>query len=217
MRPMARLDPHSYHDNDQTPIEHLDWHARVDFPSRTIHATARLRLARATDGVLDLDTRDLTIESVSDENKMPVEFTLEAPEPILGSRLRLHLTGKTRLLRISYRTSPGASALQWLDPAHTTEGKHPFLFSQCQAVHARSVVPLQDTPSVRLKYTAELVVPKELTALMGAGRGKVHLESDGKHAHFEMPQSIPPYLFALAVGDLKEWPLGLRCSVWAEP
>jgi len=46
---------------------------------------------------------------------------------------------------IVYRTSPRASALQWLDPAHTSEGQHPFLFSQCQAVHTRSVVPLQDT------------------------------------------------------------------------
>src|SRR6185369_12159226 len=97
MRRMARLDPHSYHDSDQTPIEHLDWHARVDFATKTIHATARLRLARPTDGVLDLDTRDLTIESVSDENKLPVEFTLEPAEPILGSRLRLQITNKTRL------------------------------------------------------------------------------------------------------------------------
>jgi leukotriene-A4 hydrolase len=214
---MARLDPHSYHDSDQPPIDHLDWLARVDFTTRTIHATATLKLHRAWEGVLDLDTRDLGIESVTDEKGLPIEFTLEAPEPILGSRLRLSLPAPTQIVKVVYRTSPNASALQWLQPAHTTEGQHPFLFSQCQAIHARSVVPLQDTPSVRMRYTAELVVPRELTALMAAGRGRVFLADDGKHARFEMPQPIPPYLLALAVGDLKEWPLGLRCSVWAEP
>jgi aminopeptidase N len=214
---MARLDPHSYHDSDQPPVDHLDWHARVDFATRTIHATATLKLQRPADGELDLDTRDLTIESVTDEKGLPIEFALDAPEPILGSRLRLKLTTPTRILKIVYRTSPKASALQWLEPAHTSEGQHPFLFSQCQAIHARSVVPLQDTPSVRMRFSAELVVPRELTALMAAGRGRVFLAGDGKHARFEMPQPIPPYLLALAVGEVKEWPLGLRCSVWAEP
>jgi aminopeptidase N len=214
---MARLDPHSYHDSDQPPIEHLDWHARVDFGTKTIHAVATLRLHRPAEGVLDLDTRDLTIESVTDDKGLPIEFTLEPPEPILGSRLRLTLPAPTRAVKLVYRTSPRASALQWLEPQHTTEGQHPFLFSQCQAIHARSVIPLQDTPSVRMQYRAELVVPRELTALMAAGRGRVFLADDGKHARFEMPQPIPPYLLALAVGDLKEWPLGLRCSVWAEP
>jgi aminopeptidase N len=214
---MARLDPHSYHDSDQPPVEHLDWQARIDFATHTIHATATLRLHKPWEGFLDLDTRDLHIESVTDDKALPIEFTLDPSEPILGSRLRLTLPAPTRVVKVVYRTSPSASALQWLEPAHTSEGQHPFLFSQCQAIHARSVVPIQDTPSVRMRYSAELVVPRELTALMAAGRARVFLADDGKHARFEMPQPIPPYLLALAVGDLKEWPLGLRCSVWAEP
>src|SRR3954471_3356378 len=99
---MARLDPHSYHDSDQPPVDHLDWHARVDFATRTIHGTATLRLHQPWEGALDLDTRDLHIESITDDNGRPIESTLEAPEPILGARLRLTLTAPTRVLKIVY-------------------------------------------------------------------------------------------------------------------
>ncbi len=214
---MPRLDPHSYYDSDQPPIEHLDWHARVDFAAQILHATATLRLAQETAEPIDLDTRDLTIESISDDGGTAVPFVLDAALPILGARLRLSPTKPTRVFRIVYRTSPSASALQWLQPAQTADGKQPFLFSQCQAIHARSVIPLQDTPLVRLRYTAELTVPPELTALMAAGRGPAWVKNGVKRATFAMPQPIPPYLLALAVGDLKEWPLGTRTSVWAEP
>jgi leukotriene-A4 hydrolase len=214
---MARLDPHSFHDSDQPAIEHLDWHARVDFDEHVLQATATLRLASETHGAIDLDTRDLVISAVTDEAGAPLPFVLEAPEPILGARLRITPEEPTRSLRITYRTSPAASALQWLEPAQTADGKHPFLFSQCQAIHARSVVPIQDTPGVRLRYTAELDVPEPLTALMAAGRGPTWVKNGRKRASFAMPQPIPPYLLALAVGDLKEWPLGTRTSVWAEP
>jgi aminopeptidase N len=120
-------------------------------------------------------------------------------------------------VRIRYRTSPGASALQWLDPPQTSGGRHPFLFSQCQALHARSVVPLQDTPRVRIRYTAELEIPRGLRTVMAAAplgrteRGETAIE---RH---EMPQPIPPYLFAFAVGDLASRDLSPRSRVWAEP
>jgi aminopeptidase N len=214
---MARLDPHSFHDSDQPAVEHLDWHARVDFDEHVLQATATLRLASDTRGEIDLDTRDLVISAVTDDAGAALPFVLEAPQPILGARLRITPPQPTRILRITYRTSPNASALQWLEPAQTSDGKHPFLFSQCQAIHARSVVPIQDTPSVRLRYTAELDVPEALTALMAAGRGPAWVKNGRKRATFAMPQPIPPYLLALAVGDLKEWPLGTRTSVWAEP
>ena len=84
----------------------------------------------------------------------------------------------------------------------TAGGVHPFLFSQCQAIHARSVVPLQDTPRGRVTYTAELTVPAALRGLMAAAhRGRV-IQGDVAVESWEMPQPIAPYLFALAVGEL---------------
>ena len=106
---------------------------------------------------------------------------------------------------------------QWLSPAQTVGGKHPFLFSQCQAIHARSVVPLQDTPRIRITFEAELTVPAALRGLMAAAH--VGREEKGGEAveRYRMPQPIPPYLLALAVGELESRELGPRSRVWAEP
>ena len=214
---MARLDPHSYCDDAQPQTESIDWVARVDFVSKTLSAVATLTFERLGSGPLDLDTRGLTIERAETLDGRSVPFELHAEDAVLGARLALALPEGAAGVRITYRTSPEASALQWLDPAQTHGGVHPFLFSQCQAIHARSVLPLQDTPRVRVRYTAELTVPAPLKALMAAAF--VSREVTGEYAveRWQMPQSIPPYLFAFAVGDLTSRDLGPRCRVWAEP
>src|SRR6185436_6206584 len=165
---MARRDPHSYNDDTQVETAHLALAANVDFETRTLRAEAELVFREPGGGPLDLDTRGLAIEAVADQDRRPLAFTLHPAEPILGARLSIALPPGTRAVRIRYRTAPGASALQWLDPAQTAGGTHPFLFSQCQAIHARSVVPLQDTPRVRIRYTAELEIPRSLRAVMAA-------------------------------------------------
>ncbi len=104
-----------------------------------------------------------------------------------------------------------------MTPEQTLGGTEPYLFSQCQAIHARSVVPCQDTPSIRQTFKASLDVPKHLRAVMAAA--PVTRSEHGERAieNFEMPQPIPPYLFAFAVGDLASRDLSPRSRVWAEP
>ncbi len=195
--PMARLDPHSYNDDTQPETESLTWKARVDFHTRRLHAEATLTLKEASAGPLDLDTRELDIRAVVDEQGRPLPFLVSPPEPILGSRLRVELSPGTKQLTVRYRTSPQASALQWLTPAQTAGGQYPYLFSQCQAIHARSVVPLQDTPRIRIRYRAELTVPKALKAVMasglrrprGAGRGGGGALRDAA-AHSPLPAGL---------------------------
>src|SRR5207302_1100070 len=169
-----RFDPHSYADIGQPRTAHVELALRVDFAERTLRGEAALRFAAPGAGPLDLDTRDLDVDQVSDAEGRPLPFTLHPPEPILGARLRVQLPPGTAALRVRYRTSPLASALQWLEPAQTAGGKLPYLYSQCQAIHARSVAPLQDSPRFRITYSAELTVPRELSALMAAApRGRV--------------------------------------------
>ena len=214
---MARLDPHSYCDDSHAQTESFALTAHVDFATQLLTAEVTLTFRAPASGPLDLDTRDLTIESVTDIHGRTLRFVVHPPEPILGARLSIELGTATPGIRIRYRTSPGASALQWLAPAQTKGGVQPFLFSQCQAIHARSIIPLQDTPRLRVRYTAELTVPRELQVVMAAAdRGR---REDGAVAvhRFEMPQPIPPYLFAFAVGDLASRDLSPRCRVWAEP
>ncbi|MGA9522078.1 MAG: M1 family metallopeptidase [Myxococcaceae bacterium] len=214
---MALLDPHSYNDDSQPEVAHLDWKAKIDFDRRMIDAVATLRFRAPAAGALDLDTRELTIQSVDAGEGRAVPWELAPSHGVMGARLRLHLPADTREVRIHYVTSPTASALQWLEPAQTAGGKHPFLFSQCQAIHARSVVPLQDTPRIRITWSAELELPSTLRAVMAARSGDRREEGGRALERFEMPQPIPPYLFALAVGDLASRELGPRSRVWAEP
>ena len=216
---MNRLDPHSYFDADQPSVRHLRLRWDVDFERQRLSGTAVLELAAPAAGPLDLDTKGLTIHSVRVPGGPAIPFRLDDEEAILGRRLRLDLPGGTREVAIEYETSPDAIGLQWLAPSQTEGKRHPFLFSQCQAIHARTMVPVQDSPRVRMSYRAEVTVPDGLAAVMSAGpAGDRPGDKPGTRTFvFEMPQPIPSYLLALAVGDLASRDLSPRSRVWAEP
>lgn len=217
----ARRDLHSFANPRQLRVTHIDLDLIADFEAKVLRGTATLDLERAP-GVgskipLILDTRDLTIESVlattAADVWSPTMFALGPQEPILGRSLSISLPPGATRVRINYQTAPTAGALQWLDPPQTAGGRLPFLFSQSQAIQARSWIPLQDSPAVRVTYTATVQAPEGLTILMAADlKGK-----EGNRFRFEMPQSIPPYLIALAIGDLQFQALGPRSGVYAEP
>jgi aminopeptidase N len=135
-------------------------------------------------------------------------------DPIFGSKLTIALPSRMDEVRIRYRTSPEASGLQWMTPAMTAGGKQPLLFSQSQAIHARSWVPLQDTPGVRFTYTARIRTPAGLMALMSADNDPA-AKADGDY-RFTMAQPIPSYLLAIAVGDFRFKAISSRAGVWAE-
>jgi len=216
---VSRMDPHSYFDTDQPRTRHLQLRLEVDFDRQQLDGEAVLELEAPGSGRLDLDTRGLEIRSVRAAGGADIPYQVAAEEPILGSRLRLDLPPGTGAVAISYRTAPDATALQWLTPAQTEGKRYPYLFSQCQAIHARSVVPVQDTPRVRVTYRAEITVPAPLAAVMSAGPAgeRPGRASGTRTLLFDMPQPIPPYLIALAAGDLESRELSPRSRVWAEP
>jgi leukotriene-A4 hydrolase len=221
---MARLDPHSHADLSQGRIAEVALDLKVDFEARRLSGEARLTLEVASaGGPIDLDAHALSIEAVRSEAGAPLAFELHPPDPKvadwMGERLRIQLPRNCRTFVVRYQTSPQASALQWLEPAMTAGGKHPYLFSQCQAIHARSLLPLQDTPRARVTAKGAFHVPKELRALMAAGAlGRIESPHPGYVCDtFHLPQAVPPYLLAFAVGDLAERKLTQRTSVWSEP
>ncbi|MFN0253124.1 MAG: M1 family metallopeptidase [Kofleriaceae bacterium] len=212
-----RRDPHSFADDTQARTDSFDLNAIVDFATKTLQATVTLRFAAPATGRLDLDTRDLTIEGVEDAHGHVLVFALHAPEKHIGARLSIELAHETPSITIRYRTAPEASAMQWLAPSQTAGGMHPYVFTQCQAIHARSIIPLQDSPGHRVTYTATLTIPRELKVVMAAAdRGRTDTGDVAVH-RWEMPQRIPPYLFAFAAGDLASRDLSSRSRVWAEP
>ncbi len=218
--PASGPDPHSYSDPDRVRVRHVALEIDVRFPSRSVAGTAVLSLDRndAGAGALLLDTRDLKILSAETApgqgSFSPAPFSLGASDAILGAPLRVELPGGATRARIRYKTSPRASALQWLLPEQTAGKSHPYLFTQSQAIHARSWIPLQDSPGVRQTWSASVRVPAGLTALMSGAR--LEKRSDGAF-RFEMTSPVPSYLIALAAGDLAFAPLGPRAGVWSEP
>jgi aminopeptidase N len=206
---MESMDVHSSSRPGQTRVRHLELDLDVRFDAKILEGSVTLHFDRTVSDELILDTRDLAIHSVDNADG----FELGAAGPVLGAPLRIRLArpagdSARDWVRVHYATAPGASGLQWLDPPQTAGKQHPFLYTQSQAIHARSWIPLQDTPAVRVTYTARIRTPAGLRAVMGA---------EMRDGYFRMDQPIPSYLIALAAGDLAFRPLGPRSGVYAEP
>ena len=216
-------DVHSYSEPGRIRVRHVDLDLDVRFDRRILEGTATLLFERIDPAAetLILDTRALDItaaEAPTPEGAWrPVAFSLAPADAILGSALRISLPPGTDRVRVRYATRPEASGLQWLAPPQTAGRKHPFLFSQSQAIHARSWIPIQDTPQVRLTYGATIRTPRELCAVMSAGGNPTAESGRSGEYRFSMPQRIPAYLLAIAAGDLAFAPLGRRSGVYAEP
>ncbi|MED5543822.1 MAG: M1 family metallopeptidase [Pseudomonadota bacterium] len=202
-------------------VTHVSLDLDVDFASKTLAGTATLDvLADADAREIVLDVKDMTIASVTDGKGTPLAYTLGEPDnDELGAALTVQLDG-AKQVRVTYRTSPKASALQWLPPEMTFGKTQPYLYSQGQAIHNRSWVPTQDSPGIRQTWDATLRVPGDLVAVMSAEKlsgDTGEALPDGRRAfRFRMDKPVPPYLIAFAVGDLKFKSLGPRSGVWTE-
>jgi len=211
---MTFRDPTSYTDLTQGRIKHIDFHIQADFSSRTLEIEATYQTQEPITGSLYLDSFKIELmEAHVNGRKLECEF--DQSDETLGERLHLKGFDNDSSFTLKFRTSPEARALQWMNASQTLGGSHPFLFSQCQASNARSVFPCQDTPSVRFTYSAEVEVPRELTAVMAAEQAKGP-EGSGLFI-FNMPQPIPAYLFAIAAAHLEFRELGPRTGIYAEP
>ena len=211
--PVSGVDYHSFANTGDYRVRHLDLNLTVDFSRKVLEGEAILQIERLNEenNPLVLDTRGLSIESVRAGNGEHFEetaFSLTDSDDILGQALSIELPGDATTVAIRYRTDPEASGLQWLEPRQTAGKRHPFLFTQAQAIHARSFVPLQDTPGVRITYNATIRTPRDLRAVMSANNDP-DAGQDGVY-RFSMPQPIPSYLLALAVGDLEFKAMGKR-------
>ncbi len=213
---MKISDIHSFSKPEDAVVEHISLDLLVDFNSKTISGTATLAIKnKSGTNELWLDTRDLQIKSVTLDEGVSTTFKLGEPVKYLGSSLNIAIRPETKKVTIVYTTSPVAAALQWLEPSQTAGGKSPFLFTQSQAILARTWIPLQDSPGIKFTYDAIIKCPPDLVAVMSA-ENNPEKRPDGIY-HFKMPQPIPSYLMALSVGDITFRSLGTNCGVYAEP
>lgn len=218
-RKIIKDDKFTYSNYDQVQVSHLDLNLNVDFDRKILSGVATLDFHKpdVNAKTLILDTKDLTITGVEISDTIgqtwtPVDYTLSKVNAMMGQSLTVPITNDATKVKISYFTSPKAEGLQWLAPAQTAGKEKPYLFSQAQAINARTITPVQDTPAVRLTYSATLTVPDGLRPLMSASQGDL---IDGQY-QFDMPQPIPSYLIAIAVGDIKFKAINDHIGVYAE-
>ncbi|HZR34426.1 MAG TPA: M1 family metallopeptidase [Nevskia sp.] len=217
----ANVAANSYANVQQLRTRHIALDLEVDFKKSELSGTATLELERLDPAVKEavLDTQDLDIRrvetSADGEVWLKGRFTLGKSDEVLGAPLTIALPPDATRVRVTYASKPQASGLQWLPPAQTLGKKKPFMFSQSEAIHARSWIPLQDTPFVRATYEAKIRAPKALRVVMSA---EMKDKPDAGGAwNFSMPQPIPSYLIAIAVGDIGFRATGKRTGVYAEP
>lgn len=226
-RPLPH-DPHSYAQPDTARVTHVSLDLTPDFTAKRLRGTARLAVARAgnADSVI-LDIRDLTIKRVATAGGDTLGFSIGAPKEFLGTPLAVALPprdtstqAQADTIVIEYETAPTAAAVQWLSPQQTAGKKLPFLFTQGQAILTRTWVPTQDSPGIRQTYDATIHVPAGMRAVMSAENVGTANETDSAGLsvyRFHLKQPIPPYLFALAVGDIAFRAIGTNTGVYAEP
>ncbi len=208
-------DEHTWSQPNQVRVKHVKLALTLDFEGRNAVGNVELSFDRKNlTAPLVLDARGLEIQNVSGANGKGRSFQLGKEVEGLGAPLTITLEPDDTQVRIGYRTTARAEALQWLEPEQTREKRKPFLFTQGQSILTRTWIPLQDTPGVRVTYEASVRAPEGITVVMSAeqlGRG-----ADGAW-RFRMTQPIPSYLIALAAGDLAFEAISPRAGIWAEP
>lgn len=213
----ARVSNHSFARPQEAVVTHLDLDLEIDFDEQRIRGRASLHITnRNGTDKLYLDARDLAVERVTlGESDEGTTFVLGDPVEFLGQPLVIDIEPRTSVVNVDYETADGATALDWLTPAQTAGGKHPFLYTQGQAIQNRSWIPCQDNPGVRVTYRAKIKVRPGIRVVMSAQ----NLSREGTEGvyEFDMPQPIPPYLIALAAGDIEFRAISDRCGVYAEP
>ncbi len=204
---------------------HLVW--SLDFATKTVSGTVEhsLKVLVAGTKTADFDSSHLVLVgdvlvngaaaavTTSDANaKLGTKISVEIPEA-------LRAEGSTFSVVFTYNITTDATALGWMEPAATKGGVHPYLYTQCQAIHARSILPCMDSPAVKTTYSASVTAPSWCTVLMSALATSSSVNEKAKTATFNWNQPVPTpaYLIALAAGNLASRDVSERVRIWAEP
>ncbi|KAF2748648.1 leukotriene A-4 hydrolase [Sporormia fimetaria CBS 119925] len=203
--------------------KHTAANFEIDFQKRILKGGVTLTLESLTDKEskeINLDTSYLSISAVRIGGK-EANWTLKDRLEPYGSPLTITLDsgipkGEKFDVEIDLETTEQCTALQWMTKEQTSNKKHPYMFSQCQAIHARSIFPCQDTPDVKSTFSFALRSPLPVLA-SGLPTGQKDYANGTLLYTFEQSVPIPSYLFAIASGDLASAAIGPRSTVWTGP
>lgn len=211
-------DPNTLSNYDQWRTKHTTANFQVDFASKRLRGSVILELESQTDKASEeivLDSSYLDVSAIK-LNAAPLQWEVKPRSGPNGSPVHVSVPdgvakGEVVKLEIELATTDKCTALQWLTPAQTSNKKAPFMFSQCQAIHARSIFPCQDTPDVKSTYDFVIRSPHVVVASGVPVPDATEEAGEDKVYRFQQKVPIPSYLFALASGDIASAPIG-RCS-----
>ncbi|KAF5019154.1 hypothetical protein F66182_8859 [Fusarium sp. NRRL 66182] len=220
----AKRDPSTLSNYGAWRTRHTTADFKIDFDNKVLKGSVVLQLESQTDKEskeIILDSRFVDISTIR-VNSTESKWELKDYSAPLGAPLHISVPdgvakGELIDLAIDLQTTSKCTALQWLTPAQTSNKKHPYMFSQCQAINARSIFPCQDTPDVKSTFTFKLSSSLPVVA-SGVPVGD-HKATPGKEKLYEFEQKvpIPSYLFAVASGDIETAPIGPRSVVATGP
>ena len=216
----AAYDEHTFGNLNDVLSTHIHLDLEVDFENKQLQGFAEHTLdwQQKNAKKLILDTRDLEIDKVLYKDNAgkwrQASWKLANDDGVRGSKLTINFVKQADKVRVYYNSLPQASGLQWLTPEQTATKTQPFMYSQSQAIHARSWIPVQDTPAMRVTYTARIQTPKDVRAVMSADNTDAFIK-DGDY-QFTMPQAIPPYLIAIGAGNLEYKEMSHQTAIFAE-
>jgi len=223
------VDPNSYANVNNFRINHMKLNLKTEFERKALkgYVIHEVDIVDKSTNKFVLDSRNLKIFSASwlkdDNNEISLKFSLGEENKMYGQSLTIEfiddmLKESKVNVKINYETTPECSACQWVEPSQTVGKQYPYLYTQCEAIHARSVIPCQDSPIIKHTYEAEMIVPEKLRALMSAVLLEEKPIENGLVSYkFEQKMRIPAYLLAIAVGNIKGIKIGPRSTVWSEP
>ncbi|KAH6697187.1 leukotriene A-4 hydrolase/aminopeptidase [Plectosphaerella plurivora] len=221
---MANRDPCTLSNYREWLTKHTTATLAIDFEQKALKGKVLLELESLTDAQskeIMLDSSFVNVSGVRVDSADSKWELKDRVEPY-GSPLHVAVPegaakGSVVKVEIDLETTSKCTALQFLTPAQTSNKKHPYMFSQCQAIHARSLFPCQDTPDVKSTYS--FVIQSPLPVIASGVKTEDTEEKKGADTvyRFEQKVPIPAYLFALASGDIAMAPIGPRSFVATGP
>ena len=200
----------------------INVHFIVDFDNKKVDGEVTISFKALDDGeVIILDTKSLIIKNVKDSTGNELDFKLDNYYRLESHGVPLKIYKEyskddTFDITIEYSTTKDCMAIDWLEPEQTSGGKYPFMYSQCQSILCREMLPIQDTPAVKMPVTISITVPEELIGLAAGFFVEEMSNGNNKTFTYALDIPIPSYLIAIAAGDIGSQNVSERCTIYAE-
>ena len=200
----------------------INVHFIVDFDNKKVDGEVTISFKALEDGeVIILDTKSLIIKTIKDNTGNELDFKLDNYYRLESHGVPLKIYKEYSKddafdITIEYSTTKDCMAIDWLEPEQTSGGKYPFMYSQCQSILCREMLPIQDTPAIKMPVQISITVPEELIGLAAGLFVEEINNGNNKTFIYALDIPIPSYLIAIAAGDIGSQNVSERCTIYAE-